>query len=81
MEDTRNEQTTIYKLTKYERARVLGTRSTQISYDAPVLIDTKGETDPYKIAEMELKAKKIPLKLRRYLPGGTYEDLDVNKLI
>jgi len=48
-------------LTKYERARVLGTRALQISMNAPVLVDLDGETDPLKIAEKELRERKIPL--------------------
>lgn len=41
-------------LTKYERARILGTRALQISKNADLLVDPGVETDPYKIAEMEL---------------------------
>ena len=31
-------------MTKYERARVLGTRALQISMNAPVMVDIAGET-------------------------------------
>lgn len=37
--------------------------------NAPVLVPLEGETDPLEIATKELKAKKIPLVVRRYLPG------------
>lgn len=57
-------------MTKYERARLLGTRALQISMNAPVLVDTGGETDPLQIALKELQEKKIPLVVRRYLPDG-----------
>lgn len=63
-------RTTTPYLTKYERARVLGTRALQISMNAPVLVDVEGETDPLQIAIKELNAKKIPLVVRRYLPDG-----------
>ncbi len=33
-------------MTKYERARVLGTRALQISMNAPVMVELDGETDP-----------------------------------
>ncbi|KAJ9622428.1 subunit common to RNA polymerases I, II, and III [Taxawa tesnikishii (nom. ined.)] len=56
--------------TTYERARVLGTRALQISMNAPVLVDVEGETDPLQIAIKELREKKIPLVVRRYLPDG-----------
>ena len=69
-------------LTKYERARVLGTRALQISMNAPTLVELDpGQSDPLEIAMKELKAKKIPLIIRRYLPDGSYEDWKVNELI
>ena len=37
--------------------------------NAPVLVPVEGETDPLEIALKELAAKKIPLVIRRYLPG------------
>lgn len=69
-----NEQrsTTPY-MTKYERARILGTRALQISLNAPPLVDLEGETDPLQIAMKEFSQKKIPLIVRRYLPDGSYE--------
>lgn len=39
---------------------------------APVLVDLEGETDPLQIAIKELREKKIPLVVRRYLPDGWY---------
>ena len=68
-------------LTKYEKARVLGTRALQISMNAPVYIDVKGETDPLKIATMELEQRKLPLIIRRFLPDNSYEDWSVDELI
>ncbi|KAJ9103871.1 hypothetical protein QFC21_002333 [Naganishia friedmannii] len=68
-------------LTKYERARILGTRALQISMNAPVLVPLEGETDPLEIATKELKQKKIPLVVRRYLPDGSFEDWKVSELI
>ncbi|KAI9798062.1 MAG: DNA-directed RNA polymerases I II and III subunit RPABC2 [Piccolia ochrophora] len=68
-------------LTKYERARVLGTRALQISMNAPVLVDLEGETDPLQIAIKELREKKIPLIVRRYLPDGWYEDWTCEELL
>lgn len=40
--------------------------------NAPVLVDVEGETDPLQIAIKELREKKIPLVVRRYLPDGWY---------
>ncbi|PGH18626.1 hypothetical protein AJ79_00405 [Helicocarpus griseus UAMH5409] len=75
------ERTTTPYMTKYERARVLGTRALQISMNAPILVDLEGETDPLQIALKELAQKKIPLIVRRYLPDGNYEDWTCEELL
>ena len=54
------ERTTTPYMTKYERARILGTRALQISMNAPVLVQLDGETDPLEIAGKELREKRIP---------------------
>ena len=68
-------------LTKYERARVLGTRALQISMNAPVMVALDGETDPLKIAMKELRERKIPIIIRRFLPDGSHEDWSIDELI
>lgn len=78
--DPQHRTTTPY-MTKYERARVLGTRALQISMGAPVMVELEGETDSLKIAMKELKVRKIPIIIRRYLPDGSYEDWGVDELI
>ena len=75
------ERITTQYLTKYERARVLGTRALQISMNAPVMVDLEGETDPLKIAQKELRERKIPIIIRRYLPDGSFEDWGIDELI
>mmetsp|Transcript_27912 Transcript_27912/g.47448 ORF Transcript_27912/g.47448 Transcript_27912/m.47448 type:complete len:156 (-) Transcript_27912:273-740(-) len=75
------ERITTQYLTKYERARVLGTRALQISMNAPVMVDLEGETDPLKIAQKELRERKIPIVIRRYLPDGSFEDWGIDELI
>ena len=68
-------------LTKYERARVIGTRALQISLNAPVMVDLNGETDPLEIAARELRENRVPFTIRRFLPDGTYEDWGLHELI
>jgi len=68
-------------MTKYERARVLGTRALQIAMCAPVMVELEGETDPLQIAMKELKLRKIPIIIRRYLPDHSYEDWGIDELI
>ena len=78
---SKEERITTPYLTKYEKARVLGARALQISRNAPVMIDLEpGEWDPLEIAEKELRARKIPFIIRRYLPNNTYEDWKVSEL-
>ncbi|KAG0345827.1 DNA-directed RNA polymerases I II and III subunit RPABC2 [Podila humilis] len=77
----KEDRTTTPYMTKYERARILGTRALQISMNAPVLVDLEGETDALNIAMKELNNKMIPLIVRRYLPDNTYEDWEVSELI
>ena len=71
---TKQKITTPY-ITKYERARILGVRATQISMNSPVMIETNGLTDPLEIA-LKNTNKKIPLIIRQ-IPNGTYE-LEIN---
>ena len=39
-----------------------------------MLVELGDEIDPLEIAMKELKAKKIPIVIRRYLPDHSYED-------
>ncbi|KWU41615.1 RNA polymerase Rpb6 [Rhodotorula sp. JG-1b] len=80
-EQANEERVTTPYMTKYERARILGTRALQISMNAPVLVPLEGESDPLQIAQKELAAKKIPLVVRRFLPDGSYEDWLVSELL
>jgi len=68
-------------LTKYEKARLIGVRATQLSQGAKSNLETEDIWDPIKIAELELKNKCIPLIVRRYLPNGKFEDWSINELI
>ena len=68
-------------MTKYERARILGTRSLQIAMCSPIMVELDGETDPLQIATKELNQRKIPIIIRRYLPDRSYEDWRIDELI
>ena len=62
------------KLTKYERARIVGSRALQISMGAPFLVKmSKKELEavhynPIEIAKRELDAGVIPLTVIRPMP-------------
>lgn len=68
------------RLTKYERARIIGTRALQISMNAPVYVPVTDSFDSIEIAEKELLANKIPLIIRRYYTNGTFYDVSVQSL-
>ena len=52
------------KLTRYERARIIGARALQISLGAPVLLDIdRGE--PIDLAMEELRQGVIPITVKR----------------
>ena len=68
-------------MTKYEKARILGQRAKQIDNNAFIFVKTEDNIiDSYKIAEIELKAKKIPFIIKRPLPGGACEYWKVKDL-
>jgi DNA-directed RNA polymerase I, II, and III subunit RPABC2 len=73
---------TIPHLTKYERARVLGTRAMQISRSAPPLITPSQDDDSaLKIAYKEFETGQTPFIIRRYLPDGLFEDWALSELM
>lgn len=62
------------KLTKYERARLIGARALQIAMGAPLLLKLK-EADlenlhyrPVSIAKYELEKDALPITIKRPLP-------------
>ena len=67
-------------LTKYEKARILGTRALQISNNSPLMTTTDKVIDAYEIAELELKQGVIPLKIRRVMPDGRIEIWSLKEL-
>ncbi len=57
------------KLTRYERARIIGARALQISMGAPPMIKvSKNSVDPIIIAIKELEDGIIPMTVKRSMP-------------
>lgn len=75
-----NERTTVPRLTKYEKVRLLGTRAKQISDGSKVFIKSNKVKTAMDIAELELEYKVIPLKIKRPLPNGRYEIWSIREL-
>jgi len=70
------------KLTRFERARIIGARSLQVSLGAPILVDLPDSViDPIDIALAELEGDALPMTLRRALPDGSYQDIVLSYLL
>ena len=68
------------RLTRFEVARLLGARALQISLGAPVLVKTEAK-DPLQIARQEFKQLLIPITIKRRLPSGAEEVVEIKKAI
>ena len=76
------------KLTKYERARVIGARALQLMLGAPPLVNVmelkkRGIVlkDTVEIAEYELKEGLLPVTIIRRAPGGRAQAIPLEWLL
>lgn len=70
------------KLTRFEKARIVGARALQLAVGAPPLIPIPPDaSDPISLAVRELEAKVLPISLRRTLPNGNYQDIPLASLM
>jgi len=73
--------TTLPILTRYEKAKVLGIRSSQINSGAEPFIDIPSHIiDGITIARLELEKKAIPFIIRRNIPNGKIEYWNIEDL-
>lgn len=64
------------KLTRFEKARIIGARALQITLGAPILITPPAEmTRPIDIALLELEKSVLPIMIRRRVPDGNVVDI------
>ena len=69
------------RLTRFERARIIGARSLQLALGAPpFIVITSTMHNPIDIAISELDQKVLPINIRRTLPDGQYEDIPLDVL-
>jgi DNA-directed RNA polymerase I, II, and III subunit RPABC2 len=69
------------KLTRFERARIVGARSLQLAMGAPAFIPLEGPYEgPIGTAMMELEADALPISIRRSLPNGITQDIPIRAL-
>lgn len=71
------------RLTRFERARIIGARALQLSLGARPLIDVSKLTsrDCVEIAREELRMGILPFTIVRRLPNGAKELIPVPRLI
>jgi len=71
------------RLTRFEKARIVGARALQIAMGAPILIKpSKASSNPIDIALEELERGVLPMTIRRTLPDGvTYQDIPLKWLL
>jgi len=70
------------KLTRFERARIVGARALQVSLGAPILVEIPDEvSDPIDISILELEEGVLPMTVRRTLPEGSYQDIPLIDLL
>lgn len=66
------------KLTRFERARIIGARALQISMGAPILIDSAPEqASPTEIAVAEFKKRAVPMTVVRRIEGRSPITIDI----
>jgi DNA-directed RNA polymerase I, II, and III subunit RPABC2 len=69
-------------LTQFEKTKILGFRSNQLSQGARPLIQVPIHiTDVMDIARLELEQKRLPFLLKRPMPDGTYEYYRLQDLV
>ena len=71
------------KVTKFERAVIIGVRALHLSIGAPPLIDVSKlpKKDPIEIATKELEAGALPITIRRRTSGGKEQLIPLEWLI
>jgi len=68
-----------FKHTKYEKARILGSRALQIGMGAPFLVKLEEKDlkkigyNPVEIAKLEFEKGIIPITVKRHLPKKVEE--------
>jgi len=64
---------TTNRLTKYEKARIIGVRAAMIASGAGTMVDPGDLINPVDIARKELAENKCPLMIRRPIPSRNHK--------
>ena len=69
-------------LTRFERAKIIGSRALQLSLGAPAFVKvSKSIHDPILLATYELDKTSMPLTIRRMYPDGTSQNIPLSALM
>jgi DNA-directed RNA polymerase subunit K/omega len=69
------------KLTRFERARIVGARSLQLAMGAPAFVKIEGKyKGPIDTAMLELEEDALPISIRRSLPNNVTQDIPIKAL-
>jgi DNA-directed RNA polymerase subunit K/omega len=70
------------KLTKFEKARIIGLRALELSLGAPplILVEQSSGLSAAEIAAQEVEKKILPLIIGRRMPDGSYVYVALNDL-
>lgn len=69
------------KLTRFERARIVGARSLQLAMGAPPFVTIEGAyRGPIETAMLEMEEDALPISIRRSLPNGVVQDIPIKAL-
>ncbi|MCH8085868.1 MAG: DNA-directed RNA polymerase subunit K [Thaumarchaeota archaeon] len=67
------------RLTKFEKARIMGARALQLSLGAPPFIPIpKNARISLDISMEELNQRVIPITIRRVLPNGDFQNIPID---
>jgi len=71
------------RLTKYEKARIIGVRALQLARGAPPLVSPEvvGSTDPVLIAKYEVENGILPVSILRYTSSGVRQSIPLSLLV
>lgn len=66
-------------LTRFERARITGARSLQLSHGAPPMTKVPPDANSsIALSVIEIEQKALPISIRRILPNGQYQDIPID---
>jgi DNA-directed RNA polymerase subunit K/omega len=69
------------RLTRFEVARLIGARSLQISLGAPIFVKSEKILNPIQLAKLEFKNKILPITIKRELPNGEINVIEIRSAI